>query len=477
MMSLMRYADQYEDDKKFCCAWLPEGKSFVIRNPDEFSRNIVPMFFKPTKFSSFTRKLYRWGFRQINRGIGPDDPIIFGNEFFDRDNAEIMARMRSITAAGARKAEQSNRHGHGVGMMMGGGGGGNGPGTGGVGKRSYFEAGGGMYEQGGPDQKRLFDHYLSQKANHMMAPGMSFYGAATMGSNSGPLSIGNIPMRPAMGNGGGGVPIGGGSIAFAGGMDGSGHGSHSGVVHPQQYMSSHHNMMGGYNTAAATVPPGQKPYDMMQSQQSSMTQMQGLPHGMGGMSAVQAGGGGGAYGGLQQQMQMQQQMQYQMQMQMQQQMQQQQQQQQQMQASSSSSAHSMSANGNNNGRMMEQQQEHGSGDHGMLGGGGGSGNMDNMSHNGGMVNMGRHGGGAGGGGSSMNHSLMMNNGMMNNTSAANHHHNHHQNRMHTPSPNPSMMGGGGGGGNVNANNSPYPPNPQSTQEIVNAAIAALRYAN
>jgi hypothetical protein len=39
------------------------------------------------------------------------------------------------------------------------------------------------------------------------------------------------------------------------------------------------------------------------------------------------------------------------------------------------------------------------------------------------------------------------------------------------------MMGGGGGGNVNANNSPYPPNPQSTQEIVNAAIAALRYAN
>jgi HSF-type DNA-binding len=463
MMSLMQYVDQYKDDKKFCCAWLPEGKSFVIRNPDEFSRNIVPMFFKPTKFSSFTRKLYRWGFRQINRGIGPDDPIIFGNEFFDRDSAELMARMRSITAAGARKAEQSSRHGNGVGMMMGGGGSGGmgGPGAGGVGKRSYFEAGGGMYEQGGPDQKRLFDHYLNQKANHMMTQGMPFYGAATMGSNSGPLSIGNIPMRPA---------IGGGSIAFVSGMDGSGHGSH-----PQQYMSSQH-MMGGYT--AATLPPGQKPYDMMQSQQhSTMPQMQGgLPHGMGGMSAAvqqAGGGGGGAYGGMQQQLQMQQQMQYQMQMQMQQQMQQQQQQQQQqMQASSSSSAHT--ANGNTNGRIMEQQQEHGSGDHGMLGGGGGGGNMDNMSQNGGMVNMGRHGGG----GSSMNHnSMMMNNGMMNNTGAANHHH-HHQNRMHTPSPNPSMMGGGGGGGNVNnGNNGPYPPNPQSTQEIVNAAIAALRYAN
>ena len=93
------------DIKKFCIAWLPDGKSFVIRNPDEFTRKVLPKFFKATKFSSFTRKLYRWGFRQVNRGIGPDDPIIFGNEYFQRDNAELMVKMRSITAAGTRKAQ------------------------------------------------------------------------------------------------------------------------------------------------------------------------------------------------------------------------------------------------------------------------------------------------------------------------------------------------------------------------------------
>jgi hypothetical protein len=474
MMSLMRYADQYKEDKKYCCAWLPEGKSFVIRNPDEFSRHIVPLFFKPTKFSSFTRKLYRWGFRQINRGIGPDDPIIFGNEFFDRDNAELMARMRSITAAGARKAEQNNgRHGNsgaGAMMMMGMGGPGGmggmggvlgGPGSGGVGKRSYFEAGGGMYEQGGPDQKRLFDHYLNQKAGHLMTPGgMPFYGAATMGSNGGPMSIGNIPMRPSMGGGGGGggVPMGGGAIGFVGGLDGSGHGSFSGAtMHPQQYMSSsHQQMMGGYNAAGVPTPmhpSQQKTYDMMQQQQSQMPQMQALPQGMGGMSQGQ---GQGAYG-MQQQMAMQQQMQQQYQMQMQMQMQQQQQQMQMQQ------------------QQQQQQAEHGSGEHGM---GGNGVNMDSMCQNGGMHMMGRHGGG------SMGH------GMMNNHQHQPH---HGMNRMNTPSPTPPMMAGGGGGAsggsggsvgggtanNNNAvnNNSPYPGNPQSTQEIVNAAIAALRYAN
>lgn len=101
---MMRRAEK-EDPETFCIAWLPDGKSFVIRNPDEFTRNVLPNYFKATKFSSYTRKLYRWGFRQVNRGIGPDDPIIFGNEYFQRDNVELMVKMRSITAAGTRKAQ------------------------------------------------------------------------------------------------------------------------------------------------------------------------------------------------------------------------------------------------------------------------------------------------------------------------------------------------------------------------------------
>lgn len=96
---------QKEDPETFCVAWLPDGKSFVIRHPDEFTRKVLPKFFKATKFSSFTRKLYRWGFRQVNRGIGPDDPIIFGNEHFQRDKLELMVQMRSITAASTRKQD------------------------------------------------------------------------------------------------------------------------------------------------------------------------------------------------------------------------------------------------------------------------------------------------------------------------------------------------------------------------------------
>ena len=47
--------------------------------------------------------VYRWGFRQLNRGIGPDEPIVFGNEFFQQNRPELMVNMRSITAATTRK--------------------------------------------------------------------------------------------------------------------------------------------------------------------------------------------------------------------------------------------------------------------------------------------------------------------------------------------------------------------------------------
>lgn len=106
MMNLMKYVEEKNKvEKEFCISWLPEGKAFVIYNIKEFTSSVIPKFFKASKFCSFTRKLYRWGFRQLNRGIGPDEPIIFGNEYFQRDNADLMVNMRSITAASIRKRE------------------------------------------------------------------------------------------------------------------------------------------------------------------------------------------------------------------------------------------------------------------------------------------------------------------------------------------------------------------------------------
>ena len=176
-MKLMIYAEeQGQDDDSFCVAWLPDGKSFVIRQPDEFTRQVLPKFFKATKFSSFTRKLYRWGFRQVNRGIGPDDPIIFGNENFQRDYAEDMTKMRSITAASSRKAEAQTIYG-------------------GAGKRSF------VGNDEGPDHKRaLLDQLIQQKAagyNFYPNPA-SMYGSLNVPGGSVSLTS---ALRPSLGLG------------------------------------------------------------------------------------------------------------------------------------------------------------------------------------------------------------------------------------------------------------------------------------
>lgn len=43
-------------------SWDAHGVSFTIHDADRLSNEVLPKFFKGTKYSSFLRKLYRWGF-------------------------------------------------------------------------------------------------------------------------------------------------------------------------------------------------------------------------------------------------------------------------------------------------------------------------------------------------------------------------------------------------------------------------------
>jgi len=131
-MHMMTHAEaQGAMDPNFCVAWTHGGSAFVVQDPDAFTKDVVPRFFKATKFASFTRKLYRWGFRQINRGsTNPTDPMIFSNESFHRDHKYLMANMRSTTnkkqklnnvnAPSANLCNANNAialpHGHGIGL-------------------------------------------------------------------------------------------------------------------------------------------------------------------------------------------------------------------------------------------------------------------------------------------------------------------------------------------------------------------------
>lgn len=70
--------------------WMPHGKAFVITDPDAFSSEVLARYFKSTKFKSFTRKLYRWGFRQITKG---PDKGSYHHELFLRDDPTLCVKM------------------------------------------------------------------------------------------------------------------------------------------------------------------------------------------------------------------------------------------------------------------------------------------------------------------------------------------------------------------------------------------------
>mmetsp|Transcript_31554 Transcript_31554/g.65939 ORF Transcript_31554/g.65939 Transcript_31554/m.65939 type:complete len:437 (+) Transcript_31554:329-1639(+) len=112
LMSMLDYAeemkDKSDDPANDCISWLPHGDAFLVRHPTECAETIVPLFFKAAKFSSFTRKLYRWGFRQVEREhenghLLPPDAMIFASEHFKRDARHEMASMRSNTASGQKR--------------------------------------------------------------------------------------------------------------------------------------------------------------------------------------------------------------------------------------------------------------------------------------------------------------------------------------------------------------------------------------
>ncbi|MGK3734933.1 MAG: hypothetical protein ACI90V_001772 [Bacillariaceae sp.] len=84
------------DDHADTISWLPHGRSFIIYKKKTFAATILPKFFKATKFTSFTRKLNRWGFTRVTRG--PEMGSYYHRQFL-RDSPELCLRMSSHTSS------------------------------------------------------------------------------------------------------------------------------------------------------------------------------------------------------------------------------------------------------------------------------------------------------------------------------------------------------------------------------------------
>jgi len=94
------------DDHKDIISWLAHGRGFMIFQTKEFVANVMPKYFKQTKFPSFTRKLSRWGFKRVQRG--PEVGVYY-HELFNRDNPNLCMHMRSQRGGDAKTPREDTR--------------------------------------------------------------------------------------------------------------------------------------------------------------------------------------------------------------------------------------------------------------------------------------------------------------------------------------------------------------------------------
>mmetsp|Transcript_20783 Transcript_20783/g.23280 ORF Transcript_20783/g.23280 Transcript_20783/m.23280 type:complete len:410 (+) Transcript_20783:63-1292(+) len=81
--------------------WLPDGKSFRILLPSVFTSKVLPIHFKQAKYSSFKRKLHRWGFdrQRPETSAESNSPSWFGSdeafchENFQKNRFDLLELM------------------------------------------------------------------------------------------------------------------------------------------------------------------------------------------------------------------------------------------------------------------------------------------------------------------------------------------------------------------------------------------------
>ena len=80
-----------EDPDPSAITWLPDGRSFIVKNQEKFTKDICPKYFSSTRYVTFQRMLKVWGFKRCTtkrefRG--------YHSPFFIKGNPELVRKMK-----------------------------------------------------------------------------------------------------------------------------------------------------------------------------------------------------------------------------------------------------------------------------------------------------------------------------------------------------------------------------------------------
>jgi hypothetical protein len=84
--------------------WIDGYDAFIICDKTTFSQEVLSSIFSDTKFTSFTRKLSRWGFTRVRKG-----PFIgcYYHMYFLKDRPELCSKIYSTRKNWSSKKQQS----------------------------------------------------------------------------------------------------------------------------------------------------------------------------------------------------------------------------------------------------------------------------------------------------------------------------------------------------------------------------------